>query len=143
MLVIACLLFLTFETTKVRGWYFQPKTHVSMTNSLPNKSDLTVHCKSKDNDLGTHVIPFNKSYEIIQLSSTVTLDGLQITPTIFFDIYDSIRDNRKCNKCKHYDWNIGSLRPCMKDNDTKEFTICYDWKKTIDMHIHACMHDTY
>ncbi|RXH69294.1 hypothetical protein DVH24_037078 [Malus domestica] len=38
--------------------------HVKMTNDIGPDIQLTVHCKSKDDDLGTHVIPFKGDYEL-------------------------------------------------------------------------------
>ncbi|KAG5531166.1 hypothetical protein RHGRI_025952 [Rhododendron griersonianum] len=36
------------------------KTNVRILNELG--TDLLIHCKSKDDDLGSHVIPFEGSY---------------------------------------------------------------------------------
>ncbi|PON63769.1 Self-incompatibility protein [Parasponia andersonii] len=35
---------------------------VKITNSLGPNIDLTLHCKSKDDDLGDHVLPYNASF---------------------------------------------------------------------------------
>ncbi|XP_024029586.1 S-protein homolog 4-like [Morus notabilis] len=75
------------------------KTHVHMTNDLGTGTDLTVHCKSKDDDLGIHVVAPNGSY------------GFRFAPNIFggtlffcrmewpgnshyFDIYVQKRDRQ-------------------------------------------------
>ncbi|KAM6544766.1 hypothetical protein CsatB_025502 [Cannabis sativa] len=137
LVLVACLLFLSCKTTNVRGWYFQPKTHVVMINDLESdRSDLTIHCKSKDDDLGIHVVPFNSSYEIVfhpNLECTTLFHCSFTWPSgkidHLFDIYDCLRDNKKCNKCKHYIWKINSTSPCMQNNETKKFAFCYDWKK--------------
>lgn len=58
----------TSNTTTTRNllengnsFFHPPKTRVSILNSL--QENLTIHCKSKDDDLGTHVIGFNQTYE--------------------------------------------------------------------------------
>ena len=37
-------------------------THLNITNGLGAGLDLTIHCKSKDDDLGQHVVPFGGEY---------------------------------------------------------------------------------
>ena len=49
LLIILVLLFVTLCDA----------VHVKMTNDIGPDIPLTVHCKSKDDDLSTHVIPFN------------------------------------------------------------------------------------
>jgi hypothetical protein len=39
-------------------------THLNITNGLGAGLDLTIHCKSKDDDLGQHVVPFDGEYTI-------------------------------------------------------------------------------
>ncbi|KAK2650135.1 hypothetical protein Ddye_017624 [Dipteronia dyeriana] len=90
--------------------------------------DLKIHCKSKDGDLGEHVIPYGGNY------------GFKFTPNYFgftlfscsfswqnqyhrMDIYDSTRDYTLCDKtCL---WLVKSKGPCMFDGKEK---ICYKWK---------------
>ena len=38
------------------------RIHVQITNQFENGEDLTLHCKSKDNDLGEHVLHKDESY---------------------------------------------------------------------------------
>jgi len=35
---------------------------VSVTNGLEGKEDLNIHCKSKDNDLGQHLLHINQTF---------------------------------------------------------------------------------
>ena len=41
----------------------EAKTHVRIINSLPDHPELTVHCKSRDDDLGFQHLSYNSSYE--------------------------------------------------------------------------------
>ena len=38
-------------------------TVVRISNNLGDAQNITVYCKSKDDDLGSHVVPVDKSYE--------------------------------------------------------------------------------
>ncbi|POO03362.1 Self-incompatibility protein [Trema orientale] len=46
-----------------RSLFGAPKTTVSILNALPEDLDLTVHCKSGDDDLGEKILQFNGTYE--------------------------------------------------------------------------------
>ncbi|KAK3187887.1 hypothetical protein Dsin_027448 [Dipteronia sinensis] len=39
-----------------------PRVHVRVVNDLGDKLDLTIHCKSKDDDLGEQIVGFQKHY---------------------------------------------------------------------------------
>src|SRR4051812_21623774 len=42
--------------------YVLGKKHVKISNYLEDKSDLTVHCKSKNDDIGANVLHYSDSY---------------------------------------------------------------------------------
>ena len=103
------------------------KLHVQMINILQGKNDLQIHCKSKNDDLGVHIIPFNGNY------------GFEFTPNFFaetlyfcgfkwdenlhwFDIYVHSRDRFCTNVCT---WNISESGPCYIFDDKS--TKCYGW----------------
>ncbi|PKI31211.1 hypothetical protein CRG98_048399 [Punica granatum] len=74
---------------------------VTISNQLPNGAPFTIHCKSRDNDLGTHVIGAGQTYEFsfrINFPGTtlffcgVGWQGGQVE----FDIY---RASYKCDGC--------------------------------------------
>ncbi|CAO2841224.1 unnamed protein product [Amaranthus hypochondriacus] len=109
------------------------KLNVQMINTLQGREDLTIHCKSKDNDLGVHVISFNGTY------------GFQFKPSFFggtlyycgftwdeslhwFDIYVQSRDRDCTNVCPWYIYESG---PCYLYDD--QTTKCYQWNKNITL----------
>ncbi|POO03413.1 Self-incompatibility protein [Trema orientale] len=84
---------------------FSTYTHVYITNQL--HSDLHVHCASKDDDLGSHVVPSNQFYtwrfKINFIESTLfhcSISSGRLSGS--YDIYKALRDNygrckRKCS----------------------------------------------
>ena len=58
---------------------FNPKIHVNIFNKLGNGSDLSLYCKSKDDDLGEHVAFSLLSFSE-ELYSTVVLNGVDNKP---------------------------------------------------------------
>ncbi|KAK9288939.1 hypothetical protein L1049_017410 [Liquidambar formosana] len=60
----ALLMLLLFTTLcEARLIYPWEKTRVTIINELGEGLNLTVHCKSKDDDLGQHVIGYQMSYD--------------------------------------------------------------------------------
>lgn len=89
---------------------FSGRIHVRIYNHLDGNQSVTVHCKSKDDDLKIHVIHANESYG---WSFTLNYPGT----TLFFchfswtggagtyDIYKGKRDYN--NRCKfHCEWYV-------------------------------------
>ncbi|XP_050215640.2 S-protein homolog 5-like [Mercurialis annua] len=107
---------------------------VIITSGLNPDLNLNLHCKSKDDDLGSHVIPHGTEYKF----------GFQ--PHFFgvtqfwcgfswknsgqermFDIYIQNRDYPLCDVCK---WVIQDKGPCMflpKTPKPYNCTVCYPW----------------
>lgn len=61
VIVIVALMFFGLSSI-VSSIKFHPKTHVYVTNNLPKDTNMIIHCKSKDDDLGEHTISFNETY---------------------------------------------------------------------------------
>ncbi|CAB4321818.1 unnamed protein product [Prunus armeniaca] len=93
---------------------------------------MTVHCKSKDDDLGFHVVPIKGNY------------GFKFKPNFwdttqffcsfkwgtefhYFDIYIYERDSRLCadNECM---WSIRPNGPCRWDSTFRSY-LCHEWNK--------------
>ncbi|KAJ4827663.1 hypothetical protein Tsubulata_017671 [Turnera subulata] len=74
------------------------KMNVSIANTLEDKSDFTIHCKSGDDDLGVHVIKVGGKYEwsfrvnfwgtTLYFCGVTTKHGSGV-----YDLYDASRDN--------------------------------------------------
>ncbi|KAK3221095.1 hypothetical protein Dsin_015065 [Dipteronia sinensis] len=47
---------------KAGGGLLDPKVHLSIENNMGSGVDLTLHCKSKDDDLGEHKLPNSGKY---------------------------------------------------------------------------------
>lgn len=106
------------------------KTHVIVYNFLDESLNFTIHCKSKDDDLGPHVIgPYGHySWEFkvnvwgttLFFCSVSWRDGCGV-----YDLYKARRDEGRCNECE---WHV------TKDsldgyNDFHWSDIYYNWDK--------------
>ncbi|KAL6178759.1 hypothetical protein ACLB2K_050277 [Fragaria x ananassa] len=106
--LLLCILTTTIEHTHA-GIIRKPKpTTVRVTNVLESHEDLTVHCKSKNDDLGEHKLPYGSSYEFKfrtnigfwpwRWSSTLFFCDFRWGNTLkWFNIFDGSRDT--CGEC--------------------------------------------
>ncbi|TYI84171.1 hypothetical protein E1A91_D05G345600v1 [Gossypium mustelinum] len=100
------------------------KVDVLIYNYLQNGTDLTVHCKSKDDDLGVHLLAFRNYYEFKfrpnLFGTTLFYCSMQWDGRMhWLDIYTSERDT--CTYCL---WNVKPEGPCLVEY--KKVT-CYSW----------------
>ncbi|KAF3457602.1 hypothetical protein FNV43_RR02260 [Rhamnella rubrinervis] len=77
------------------------KTIVRIYNKLGDGLNLTIHCKSKDDDLGVHTIAYNSYYywkfRVNFFGRTLFFCGLNWTDAWgVFDIYKAHRDMYRC-----------------------------------------------
>lgn len=109
--LILCLVVSQESTTLVTAsatpsWSLFPKHKVDIFNNLPNGATFTIHCKSKDDDLGTHVIgPGDKSeirFRANLMETTLFFCGVSWQGgQVVFDIFDAKRDD-VWGRCLHY-----------------------------------------
>ncbi|XP_028772382.1 S-protein homolog 5-like [Neltuma alba] len=107
------------EAWKIR---FAPLT-VQIQNGLSQNQDLTLHCKSKDDDLGEHTLQNKATYEFkfwprFFVRTTLFFCSFRWpsdTSLHYFDIYVEDRD-WGCDPCT---WNIEESGPCQNK--------CFPW----------------
>ncbi|KAL2346164.1 hypothetical protein Fmac_000164 [Flemingia macrophylla] len=127
--VLFCLLTLLSSNSVLGFGFGVAKTHVRITNTLEGGLDLTVHCKSKDDDIGEQHLHSNAFFDF-QFATNIfgtTLfycsfqweDNFQ-----WFDIYVEKRDGLRCDDCF---WNVQQDGPCFLAKDKS--VDCYYWKK--------------
>ncbi|XP_047318615.1 self-incompatibility protein S1-like [Impatiens glandulifera] len=105
VLVVAIMVLFGCGQTKVVSGILLEKVHVYLTNELASGNDLTVHCKSKDNDLGVHQIVYNGTYEWTFRNNIwdttlfwCDLQWGQPMVTGSCHAYEADRDQRRCRK---------------------------------------------
>ncbi|KAK7374276.1 hypothetical protein VNO80_07704 [Phaseolus coccineus] len=108
-------------------------TNVYITNNLEGKEDLNIHCKSKDDDLGQHVLHINQDFKISfepnYFFGTLFFCSFEWGngPLLHFDVYDQSRDYYKCDDdCT---WYVKKDGPCRDELqlDSTYNRICYKW----------------
>ncbi|XP_018464503.2 S-protein homolog 5 [Raphanus sativus] len=104
---------------------FWPRTVLTMTNNLGGPL-LTVHCKSKDNDLGVQKLAANTDYHFSFQpniwKSTLFFCSFQWNNQVkHFDIFDAQRDQDDGYK---FTWTIKPDGPCKLGKKVK----CFPWK---------------
>ncbi|KAK7374270.1 hypothetical protein VNO80_07698 [Phaseolus coccineus] len=107
-------------------------TNVYITNSLEGREDLHIHCKSKDDDLGPHVLRINQTFKFgfgtNFFYGTLFFCSFQWGNghLLHFDVYDQNRDYYKCYECK---WSIKKDGPCRFElqRDRSYLRKCYEW----------------
>ncbi|KAF7851098.1 hypothetical protein BT93_L4559 [Corymbia citriodora subsp. variegata] len=123
-LFVAFTIILTLLQACIGDVYLPAKTRVQIFNSLPGEVTLTVHCKSKDDDLGFHQIPPNGSWEFHFkanfVGSTLFFCSMQWSDQFhYFDIYIEKRDY---DRCKYVcPWYVRPSGPCFNNTD------CENW----------------
>ncbi|CAN6564944.1 unnamed protein product [Malus baccata var. baccata] len=110
------------------------RRHVRVKNFLQLNGTLftlTLHCKSKDDDLGKKVIPFNSSWEFDFiphfLGATLFFCGFAWPGQFkWFNVYN---DDRDIDRASKFQWSIYPPGPCRVDwfNESIVEGTCYHW----------------
>lgn len=103
--------------------------HVTITNNLEDNLDLTVHCKSRDDDLGPHLLRQGQNYGFKFTNNfwgtTLFFCSFQWNGEFrWFDIYKESRDYGICTSC---DWFIKKSGPCLHRSELNPE--CSSWNK--------------
>lgn len=123
------------EPTMRSGQEINPwrwKTHVVINNSLGEGLNLTVHCKSKDHDLGTQVIADGGNYEwsfkVNFIKTTLYFCGCNWQDGGgVFDMYRADRDFNRCMQCRWVAQKDG-MHGFPQDSDVND--LLYKWEKS-------------
>jgi len=113
----------------------QQTVDMSITNNLEGKEDLNIHCQSKDNDLGLHLLhinqTFNWSFRTNLLGGTLFFCSFQWGngSLLHFDVYQQSRDIKFGRICHWYIHKDGPCRYEVKpDRPPSEANRkCYKW----------------
>lgn len=108
--------------------------YVNVFNTLEGNLDLTLHCKSADDDLGVHLLHHG---EVFSWNFKPTLFGTTQFYCSFvwnnelhwFDIYIHGDDGRAA--CDYCNWNIYKSGPCriQEPESPVQTPACYPWNK--------------
>ncbi|XP_010523164.1 PREDICTED: uncharacterized protein LOC104801552 [Tarenaya hassleriana] len=113
------------------AFQFWPDTYVTITDDIARGVALTVHCKSKEDDLGAHVLRFGERYwfkfQTNWWKSTLFFCRFAWREEArWFDIFVASRDQDTCTKCN---WSIRADGPCRIGKGGK----CYPWNKSASL----------
>ncbi|CAL2225583.1 unnamed protein product [Prunus armeniaca] len=126
--LLLLMVLVLFQTTC--GWSFRKHSlTVTATNDLG--AEMTIHCKSKQDDLGSNLIPIKGKYEFSFRpnfwGTTQFYCSFQWgTEFHYFDIYMGDRDHENCDSYKCM-WSIIPKGPCMWNYLTGHYDNCKDW----------------
>ncbi|KAG2671053.1 hypothetical protein I3760_14G114700 [Carya illinoinensis] len=134
VLLLINLLQLVFFVTTFDMVAGHDRVHVRISNELDLGIDLQLHCKSRDDDLGEHLLHYNDSYyefsfrptyfgsTLFYCSFSWNTDGC--AKKYWFDIYDYHREETSCTECY---WKARLIDICMLNHDDNQYDICYSW----------------
>ncbi|XP_042958192.1 S-protein homolog 3-like [Carya illinoinensis] len=134
LLLIVLLQLVFFVTTFDMVTGYHDRVHLRISNELDVGIDLQLHCKSRDNDLGEHLLHYNNSYyefsfrpryfgsTLFYCSFRWNTDGC--SKLYWFDIYDYNRDGNRCSECY---WKALLNGPCMLNHNDNQYDLCYSW----------------
>lgn len=103
---------------------------VQIFNGLVPSMDLTLHCKSKNDDLGVHVLQPKQDYQFHFhrnfLNSTLFFCSFEWGQTGVVHWADIYKAEMKCGLCES---KITVDGPCFLDDQTGICNACYPWNK--------------
>lgn len=133
LVIVAVLLYATGSDALI----FE-KVRVEIINDMNPSAELSVHCKSGDDDLGPHVLQNGDSYSfkfrVNFIQSTQFYCNFQWTSngavqSHWFDIYDALNlKTSGCNKCI---WKIRQNNLCRIIAGKSEDSCCFPWKRNL------------
>ena len=129
LLLFSWLLSLALLFMASEAGFLLHKADIIICNDLNPDLDLTIHCKSKDSDLGIQRLAYVEDFEFKfrpnVWGTTLYYCSMQWNGTShWFDIYVQNRDSPLCNRCL---WKIRPKGPCMFNYKTSKYDICYPW----------------
>ncbi|CAH8302315.1 unnamed protein product [Eruca vesicaria subsp. sativa] len=118
--------------SRVEGIYAE-KT-VKIINRIGGGLTLTLHCKSKNNDLGVHTLAPDTTWSFkfspnVFGTTLIFCNFKWAGESHWFNIYDDGRDDNGGFPCDDCTWNIKRTSPCRYDSKTNSFDLCYGWNK--------------
>ncbi|KAK8594183.1 hypothetical protein V6N13_125992 [Hibiscus sabdariffa] len=125
-LSITCLLHVLLLLVMTDAFSLIPeKANIRIYNDLGSGINLTVHCKSKDDDLGEQHLGYRNYFEFrfrpSIFQNTLFYCSFQWNGrTQWFNIYVELRDEPYCSKCM---WNIRPDGPCLANYNN----LCLPW----------------
>ncbi|CAI0438110.1 unnamed protein product [Linum tenue] len=132
-IIFVVILLLTQTTSFIEArtswvpWY--PKTTVVVKNEVEGGWKLTLHCKSRDDDIGAFVLVTHEAIKwrfrpnifrtTLFYCSVDWGEGVH-----WFDVYIHKRDILRCTYCQ---WIIKKSGPCFYDAGTHVYDFCLPW----------------
>lgn len=128
------LLLLLLSVTGSDAGMFISKVHVQVKNEIGEGVILSLHCKSKDDDLGVHALTFGSFFEFTfhpsifgrTLYFCSMMWGKQFH---YFQIYVQRRDEEVCPT--HCFWSVFANGPCLQNPGFGVHHMCYKWPKGV------------
>jgi len=107
---------------------------VNVNNTLEGNIDLTLHCKSKDDDLGVQLLhrgqsfswKFSPRFPPIIFQTLFFCSFTWTGESHHFDIY--VQGVEKLDNCDYCNWNVFKSGPCRIQE--KGDPICFPWNKS-------------
>ncbi|KAE9600915.1 putative plant self-incompatibility S1 [Lupinus albus] len=107
-------------------WPILTYRHVYIRNDLGNGTLLTVHCKSKDEDLGVHKLHYKKEFKF-QFRPNIwgtTLYFCHLTWHGKSHRIDAFDNDRDIFFCKDLKWSVKKHQTCLFNCDTQKYVNC-------------------
>lgn len=131
-LVLALSFVFVFETSQAESFGSNPRRYVNITNYLGPGIELTVHCKSKDDDLGQKGVAFQHSYQWhfkSNFAGTTRFYCYMWWQNVYgsFDVYRASRDDERCATCL---WKITTFGAFSHNEETSGWDLIYVWQSS-------------
>ncbi|KAL6194522.1 hypothetical protein ACLB2K_035604 [Fragaria x ananassa] len=108
------------------------RRHVQITNNLDPYYEITLHCRSKNDDFGVKHLGRNDTFAFtfrpaLWPVQTLFYCGFQWEKGLhYFNVYEDIRDRDVCGNCW---WSVREYgHICRFNFNTKQYDDCFAWK---------------
>ncbi|KEH22591.1 putative plant self-incompatibility S1 [Medicago truncatula] len=127
---ILIIVILAFEAREITSYSRVTVTIINAVAKDPYPTNITLHCKSKDDDLGFHTLKLEESY-MFSFKPRFPFGTLffcsftwkESPNRHYIDIYDFKRD-----RCKNCRWRMNKDGGCRDHDGTGSFDVCIPWK---------------